>query len=86
MIGLEREDYQVLEDAGTVEVCAIVLRGSLDREIVLELSTSDLTAQSKYTYDLYCSEQQCICSNSCKLSFITHLPKVVWITQQQLLS
>lgn len=36
------------EGAGSVEVCAAVLQGSLDRELILELSTSDKTAQSKY--------------------------------------
>ena len=59
VIGLEREDYQVSEGAGTVEVCAVVRRGSLDRGLVLELSTSDKTAQSMYSQ---CSKQQCICS------------------------
>ena len=48
MIGFEREDYQVSEGIGTVEVCAVLQQGSLDREIVLELSTSDKSAQSKY--------------------------------------
>lgn len=48
MIGLEREDYRVSEGAGSVEVCAGVLQGALDRELILELSTSDKTAQSKY--------------------------------------
>ena len=36
------------EGAGSVEVCAGVLQGALDRELILELSTSDKTAQSKY--------------------------------------
>ena len=50
MIGFEREDYQVSEGIGTVEVCAVLQQGSLDREIVLELSTSDKSAQSKYNH------------------------------------
>ncbi len=41
------------EGAGTVEVCAVVLRGALDRELVLELSTSDKTAQGKYNHCSY---------------------------------
>jgi hypothetical protein len=53
VIGLEREDYRVSEGTGAVEVCAIVLRGALDRELVLELSTSDKTAQGKYNHCSY---------------------------------
>lgn len=47
VIGLEREAYQISEDGGFIEVCAVIRDGSIDRTVELLLSTSDLTAESK---------------------------------------
>ena len=49
------------EGAGTVEVCAVVQQGSLDREVILELSTSDKTALSKYCNLAHSYRQRYIC-------------------------
>ena len=48
VIGLEREAYEVTEDGGFIEVCAVVREGSLQRTVALQLSTNDLSAKSKY--------------------------------------
>ena len=47
VIGLERETYQVSEDDGTVEVCAVVMEGSIEGAVTLQLTTADLSAESK---------------------------------------
>ncbi len=46
-IGLEDPEIVVDEDAGTVEICARILDGVLDREITVTLTTSDGTAVCK---------------------------------------
>jgi hypothetical protein len=43
-IGLERPTYSVDEEDGTVEVCAVLLSGSLERTVSVTLSTSDGSA------------------------------------------
>ena len=46
-IGLERTSYTTEEDGVTVEVCARVTRGTLEREVLVDLATSDDSAVSK---------------------------------------
>ena len=36
------------EDGGTVEICAILIDGTLERDAIVTLSTSDGTAMGKY--------------------------------------
>ncbi len=46
-IGLEDPEIVVDEDAGTVEICARIMDGVLDRQITVTLTTSDDTAVCK---------------------------------------
>ncbi len=46
-IGLEDTEIVVDEDTGTVEICARILDGVLDREITVTLTTSDGTVVCK---------------------------------------
>ena len=46
--GVESVVYYVYENDGSVELCAELLSGCLEREIVLQYSTFDATAQSMY--------------------------------------
>lgn len=46
-IGLERTLYSAREDDGTVEVCARLTRGALQREVEVELTMRDDTATSE---------------------------------------
>ena len=46
-IGLERTSYTTEEDGVTVEVCARVTRGTLERQVLVDLSMADDTAVSK---------------------------------------
>ncbi len=46
-IGLEDTEIVVHENAGTVEICARILDGVLDREITMTLTTSDDNAVCK---------------------------------------
>ena len=46
-IGLERVTYNVTEGVGTVEVCAVLLNGTLARNAVVTLSTLDDSATGK---------------------------------------
>ncbi len=46
-IGLEDPETVVDEDAGTVEICARIMDGVLDREITVTLTTNDDTAVCK---------------------------------------
>ena len=43
-IGFEREVYEVTEDEGTVEVCALIREGALNREVTISLFTRDSSA------------------------------------------
>ena len=43
-IGLEETMYTVNEDGGSVEVCAVIVDGTLERDAVVVLSTSEGTA------------------------------------------
>ena len=42
-IGLEREDYEATEDQGSVEVCAVITSGSIQRQLVARLVTADIS-------------------------------------------
>ena len=53
MIGLESETYEVSEDGGTIEVCAVVVEGSLEGELTLQLTTADLSAESKCAVNIH---------------------------------
>ena len=44
VIGLEQTRYSVIEGETGVEVCAIVREGQLQRETIVTLETSDITA------------------------------------------
>ena len=44
VIGLEQTRYTVIEDETVVEVCAIVREGELQREAIVTLETSDISA------------------------------------------
>ena len=46
-IGLDRTAYTVDEDRNTVEVCARIIDGSLERSVEVDLFTSDMTAESQ---------------------------------------
>ena len=43
-IGLEEPTYTVNEGDGTIEVCAVLTSGTLDRTVTVTLSTSDGSA------------------------------------------
>ena len=43
-IGLEETEYDTSEGDGTVEICAVVTSGAIQRQLVASLSTFDLTA------------------------------------------
>ena len=43
-IGLERPTYSVDEEDGVIEVCAVLLAGSLERTVSVTFSTSDGSA------------------------------------------
>ena len=47
-IGLENTTYTVTEEDPFIEVCAVIIEGSLRRTANVTLSTSDLTATSEY--------------------------------------
>ena len=49
-IGLEMETYLVREDQGSVELCAVVSNGELDREAVVTLATSDQSAEGNLLF------------------------------------
>ena len=49
-IGFEMETYPALEDQGTVEVCARLMEGTLDREVVITFLTEDGSAQDPGDY------------------------------------
>ena len=49
-IGFDRPSYNVNETDMTVEVCARILDGSLERPVVVALFTSDGTATGKTAY------------------------------------
>lgn len=44
-IGLEMEVYSASEDVSSIEVCAAIVVGMLDREALVTLSTEDSTAE-----------------------------------------
>ena len=46
-IGFEQTCYLLMEDQGTVEVCASVTSGSLGDEVTVILSTQDGSAEGK---------------------------------------
>ncbi len=46
-IGLERPLYTVNETDGTIEVCAVLVSGSLERTVTVSLSTVDGTAKGR---------------------------------------
>ena len=46
-IGLDRTAYTVDEDRNTVEVCARIIDGSLERSVEVDLFTRDMTAESQ---------------------------------------
>ena len=43
-IGLERTSYTTDEGGGTVEVCARLTRGTLERQVLVDLAMTDDTA------------------------------------------
>ena len=47
MIGLESILYETDEDGGTVEVCARLVSGTLEREALVDLVMTDDSAVSK---------------------------------------
>ena len=49
-IGFDREVYSINEDQRSVEVCAVITEGSLQREVVVVLSTQDGSAKSPEDY------------------------------------
>ena len=46
-IGFERETYTAMENEGSVEVCAILRGGELEREVIVNLDTGDITAEGR---------------------------------------
>ena len=46
VIGFEMEQYQG-EEGGTVEVCAVLTNGTLERSLFVELFTSDVSAEGR---------------------------------------
>ena len=49
MIGFEIPEYSVKEGDGLVEVCVVIEEGSLQRPVLVTLSTSDFSATRKET-------------------------------------
>ena len=49
-IGLEETSYTTAEDSGTVEVCAVVVEGELERSAEVILSTVDGTATGQSVF------------------------------------
>ena len=47
IIGLDEVDISVTEDSGTVEVCASVISGDLQRSVSFTLTSNDGTATGK---------------------------------------
>ena len=48
VIGLEQTRYSVPEDETLVEVCAVLMRGQLETERIVTLTTSDITAEGLF--------------------------------------
>ena len=44
IIGLEEETYSVVENEGDLEVCAVVVRGSVVRDVTVVFQTQPRTA------------------------------------------
>ena len=67
-IGLTGADYSVSEGAGSVEVCVGVAVGSLEREAVISLFTSNGTAIGEHVCEYVCvhvHEHVCVCTCAC---------------------
>ena len=53
--GFEQTSYPAMEDQGTVEVCAILVSGSLEDVVTVLLSTQNGTAKGNQMNIDYCS-------------------------------
>jgi len=49
-IGLERTSYTTAEDGGSVEVCAVVVEGELERSSEVSISTVDGSATGQSVF------------------------------------
>ena len=56
IIGFSDLDYTVLESDGAVRVSIGVLKGTLEREVIINLSTISQTATGKLEVDTFCYE------------------------------
>lgn len=48
-VGLEETEYDVSEGDGTVEICAVVTIGSIQRRLMVSLTTANLSAGNVWT-------------------------------------
>lgn len=60
-IGFDRDEYSVSESDGSVSLVAQVLSGQLSENVVVRLTTRDITAQCMYIpyHILYCTLYPC---------------------------
>lgn len=49
-VSLEMESYSTSEDEGFIEVCANITAGGLERQVMVNLATTDDTAEGKYFF------------------------------------
>ena len=49
-IDLEDPSYSVNEENGTIEVCAVITSGSLERSVVVTIATAEGTATGERCY------------------------------------
>lgn len=72
-IGLLHTELVLDEDVGTVEVCARILVGDLDRQITVTLSTSDGTATGTYPITQY-NILMCLRIIQCNILMFNYVP------------
>jgi hypothetical protein len=80
VVGFEMEQYQE-EEGGMVEVCSILMNGTLERSLIVEIFTGDISAQG---LRLYCYSRFLKYNNYILLSFLSS--QILWTTLLSLLS
>ncbi len=51
VIGFETPEYTVTEGEGSIEVCVVIVEGTLQRQVTVTVSTSDFSALGKSRED-----------------------------------
>ena len=70
-IGFEQPQYSVTEGSdASVEVCAVVLDGTLEREVIVTFFTTDGTATSVGQHNIIL----CVCSLPCYIIPVLPVP------------